>query len=207
VPVRLNVAQSSHLARFANFDNVKAAAIWVQAAYAKGREESATHVQGTGFFAQLGAPVNQKLTVANRYAALQPQCKAEAAQQLQTVLGEKGVSRWADATIRGYAIDRYSDGKALRKITALVDARSPPKVEQKNRALLDKLDDLELEIKGARARGEEVKADNRALERWRTTNANLVSQLVELKVTPEWELLQFCLFCNVLQASLCCFLR
>lgn len=46
------------LARFANF-NVKAAAVWVQGAYAKGKEKSATRVQGTGFFAQLGAPVNQ----------------------------------------------------------------------------------------------------------------------------------------------------
>lgn len=100
------------------------------------------------------------------------------------VLGEEGISRWADA-IRGYAVDRYSDGEALRKLAALVDARSPPTVEQKNRALLDKLGNLELEIKGARGRGEEVKADNRALERWRTANANLVSQIVELQASAE----------------------
>lgn len=150
---------------------------------------------GTGLFAQLGAPANQKMTAANRYAAMQPRCRAEVAQQLQIVLGEEGVPRWADATIRGYAIDRYSDGGALRKVTALVDARSAVGVEKKHRALLDKLEDLELEIKGARARGEEVKADDRAVERWKMSNANLISQVVELKVSsrPQAQV-SFCKF-------------
>jgi hypothetical protein len=99
------------------------------------------------------------------------------------VLGEDGVLRWADATIRGYTVDRYADGEALRRIAAVVDARSPPLTDKKNRTLLDKLEELELEVKGARARKREVDYNARAVARWKTSNASVVAQIVELKAS------------------------
>jgi hypothetical protein len=161
--VGVGLSDLGPLARFALF-KAKDAAVWVQAAHDKSKDETGIRVSGTSFFSQL-QPTNQKQNAASKYAALQPQCKAKAAQQLQMVLGEEGVSRWADATIRGYAVDRYADGEALRCIAAVVDARSPPLTDKKNRTLLDKLEELELEVKKAQARTQEVDYDARALVR------------------------------------------